>query len=1099
MLAVLAEPAPARHLRIQKGPGADALRPPAASTREAPGAAPRAARPARRLPLDLGPVKTVFERRDLERRPSALRGAPDTTVLNVALLRVDFAADRKGDLTTGDGRMMRENPDPDGIFIDPAPHDEAYFQSHLTAVHRYWSSMSYGRIAILGDVFPRNQEFGAYTLSDMADYGPENENEFFSLEGLTRFFQDCLRGADADSAIVWDDYDVLFIVHAGSDWQNDVVGNSPFDLPTFSITLSDSDVVVADTGDTLTTGIVFPETSSQDGFLVALNGVIAHETGHQLGLFDIYNVETFAPTVSYYDLMDSGNLASVLIEGPTGQLKEVIGVLPTSPGAWSRWLVLFRFGMDPPLLKEDVSRVRLRAIQSRVDESLLPANTYKWARLPISDAEYFLLENRADDLDGRDAEGFFNTALDQDDSTGVVLGPIDATTDEISHNYDLLLDPGLVIWHVDERQVLANFAQGRGINVFYDKRGVTIEEADGIVDIGSPFSEFFLGTDKETFHADNNANFSPTTRPSSDSNLKSPSNISVLNIGPRDTTMVMDVSFSSKPRGWPMRVAPYGAAGAASVVSAPVNGGEEAEIVALGDSTLSVFQFDDRDGDGEVDVVGNWPAPQTGSRLRGLPLVAPAVGAFRTGETAIVAVTDSGGIYCWDGNGDPFANADENGLLFDLAPTRCAWPAIPADLDGDGLDELYFATEDGFFHGFRMSGAGPQQIFPPRPLPNTPPDSAETFLPALAFGDLDGDELLDGIVAFVDEDSVHVHVFDVSGRRSLRRALPLPASSGARRAFVSLADFDRNPENNNLEVLVATDRGAVFSLDRQGDPLPGWPIALPPDIGGPAAFGDVDGDGLLEAVIASAGHRLDVLNYNATPVPGWPRFAALADHPGGGAGPVPGPAVADVDGDGRQDVLCGFADFTIRAFDGGGREIAGFPLVTGAAVRSTPAVVDANGDGRLELFAASTDGFVYARTLAGFASETNPAWGMVGAGPKLHGSFDERRLPERGADSGSLVRGPVTIYPNPAFSNHESIAIRYTLGGDLAEASEVEISLYNLAGELVERIPGTTFANTENVARVSTKRLASGAYFCTLRARSGERESSLLEKFAVVR
>ncbi|MCA9754081.1 MAG: hypothetical protein KC591_17915, partial [Gemmatimonadetes bacterium] len=367
--------------------------------------------------LQLGkPVPSILTRTDLEKRPGLGRGAGvDTTVIQIAVIRVEFETDRAGDRTTGDGRFMRED-NSDVYFIDPAPHDDAYFAAHVEAVSRYWASMTYGRVKFEGTVFPRNDRFGAYRLTDMEDYGPRNDDELFSIEGLTNYARESLIAADADSDLVWSDYDVLFVVHAGSDWQNDVFGNTPLDLPTFSIAFSDSDVVVTDEGDTLTTMITYPETSSQDGFLVALNGGIAHEMGHQLGLFDVYNVETFAPTVAFYDVMDSGNLTSVFIPKPAepDSLEEVIGVLPSCPGAWSRWLVTYQLGIDPPRVTSDSPRVRLRSIQSRAEGATLPPGTEKWYRVPISDTEYFLLENRIDDLDGRYPDGSFRTALDQD-------------------------------------------------------------------------------------------------------------------------------------------------------------------------------------------------------------------------------------------------------------------------------------------------------------------------------------------------------------------------------------------------------------------------------------------------------------------------------------------------------------------------------------------------------------------------------------------------------------------------------------------------------------------------------------------------------------
>ena len=64
------------------------------------------------------------------------------------MIRVEFETDVKGDLTTGDGRFMMENPDPDTIFIDPPPHDAEYFAKHIEAVDRYWTSMSWGHTLV---------------------------------------------------------------------------------------------------------------------------------------------------------------------------------------------------------------------------------------------------------------------------------------------------------------------------------------------------------------------------------------------------------------------------------------------------------------------------------------------------------------------------------------------------------------------------------------------------------------------------------------------------------------------------------------------------------------------------------------------------------------------------------------------------------------------------------------------------------------------------------------------------------------------------------------------------------------------------------------
>jgi M6 family metalloprotease-like protein len=1102
-------PATAGKLHPIKRPGEAVAAPlresdPAGREAQAPGIAPPPER-VRRLPLDLGSVKPVWERRQLERRPSVLRAGVDTVVVRVAAIRVEFDEDRKGNLTTGDGRFMRVNEDSMNVFIDYPPHDEAYFQAHLTALDRYWSSMTYGCLRIQGEVFPRNSELDGYRLTDMADYHPDSPDEFFTVEGLTNFFRDAVRAADEDPDLVWSDHDVFFIMHAGSDWQNDVLQDSPFDIPTFSISLTDSDVVVTDSiapdpPDTVTTGIVFPETSSQDGFLVALNGAIAHEMGHQLGLFDIYNVETFAPTVAFYDLMDSGNLASVFIPNPNvpADTVQVIGVLPTAVGAWSRWLVTFQFGINPTLLKGDLNRARLRAIQSRAGPATLPPRSSKWFQLPISDTEYFLVENRVDNLDGF-YQGGFNTALDQDDLTGVVLGPAkaDPQDDSISHNYDLLIDPGVLIWHIDERQALANLTQGRGINVIFEKRSVTIEEADGIVDIGSPFSFFPLGTDKETYHADNNADFTPYTRPNSDSNLRSPSNILITSIGERDTTVAMDISFSSKPTGWPMEVSDYGLSGRASLVAADTDGDGRAEMAAVGDSAAFLFRYDDRDGDGDVDLAGAWPAPLPDMRLYGQPTYTPTLGDW-DGDNSLelTVVTDSGAVHCWGSDGTPYGSADSTGVIIQLSPEGApAWSAIPADFDKDGADEMYLITLDGEFLSFDLSSGTPSERFRRRILP----DSVSALLSTMAIGDTDGDSRFDGVISYVQDGRVHFQIFGADGRRPVTRSFELPEEHEGERVWVSLADLDRDPRANTLESFLATEGGWLAVVDSQGRVQPGWPQSVDPPIHGPAAFGDLDQDGLLEIAFMSEARSVHALNYNGTEIPGFPASPEFADFPTSFGGDVPGPAIADVDGDGRLDIVVGLMDFTVRAIAPDGKEVDGFPIVTGGQVRSTPAILDANGDGRLELYVHSADGHVYSRILAGLASDRNPVWSMFGGGPRLHGSYADAALPNLVSTEGKILNGPVHVYPNPLFAGDGELTVRYTLGTELAAAAEVHITMYNLAGEAVDSRRGSVHPNTQNIVTIPGDRLVSGVYICNVRARSGDVVETRLERFAVIR
>jgi hypothetical protein len=732
----------------------------------------------------------------------------------------------------------------------------------------------------------------------------------------------------------------------------------------------------------------------------------------------------------------------------------------------------------------------------------------KWVQLPVSDTEYFLLEYRVDDLDGRDSTGAFDTFLDQDDSTTVVLGPAtgDPENPTISHNYDLLIDPGLLIWHIDERQALANLSQGRGLNVIFEKRSVTIEEADGLVDIGNPFSLHPQGTPFETFHADNNANFTPFTRPNSNTNLGPPSGISVTKISALGdptlpvNTLRMDIGFSSRPRGWPMKVGDLGTTGYTSTTAADADADGAAEIAVIADSSVYLFEYDDRDDDGDVDPAGNWPAPAPPLRLFGSPTWTQALGDLDGNDSLeVIVVTDSGAVHCWRSTGEAYPGADSTGVLLSFgAAAAPTWSAIPADLDRDGADELYVPTLDGMLRGFDLRGPFPDTLFTIALLGTI---QVDTLFSTVAFGDLNGDEFPDGIVAFVRSDSVDVRRFNREGRRTNRRKYPLPegvSDDEKSRVWIGMADMDRDPGVVAPELFLATEGGWVQLLDSGGTPRPGWPRTVVPPISGPPAFGDLDGDGLLEIVIVSGGRRVHAFNYNGTEMPGWPVIPDLADFPGSDW-PPPGPAIADVDGDGRQDVVTGFSDFTVRAIAPDGSEVDGFPLMTGAPVQSTPAILDANGDGRLDLFLQALDGYAYGHILAGVPSLTNPAWGMLLGGPRLHGSFDERRLPLLPGPGSTVLVGNAYAYPNPALEYHRNVKIQYTLGARRSEVTSIDLEVYDVSGMEILSRRGPTDPPTDHVIELPVSGFASGVYFCRLEARSGDRLEKRLLKFAVIR
>lgn len=277
--------------------------------------------------------------------------------LRILLVRIGFETNREPGLVTmaADGGFFIEPREPASLF-DPEPHDKAFFESHMDALGQYYHFQSGGRLHVESRVLPDgDQDF--YSLSDIADYGP-GAGAFWTLEGLESLVQDMITTADAGAladgvnlADFDDDDPLTYIIfaHAGSDWQSDVNQDSPNDIPTFFVTLGEAVDLASTDSQTglpgaLTECSVIPETTTQDGYMGSIAAALYHEFGHALGLPDVYNAVSGYTQCGVWDIMDSGtnlavNVGLDLDDDGEPEPVAVSGLLPPSMSAWSKWFL----------------------------------------------------------------------------------------------------------------------------------------------------------------------------------------------------------------------------------------------------------------------------------------------------------------------------------------------------------------------------------------------------------------------------------------------------------------------------------------------------------------------------------------------------------------------------------------------------------------------------------------------------------------------------------------------------------------------------------------------------------------------------------------
>lgn len=497
------------------------------------------ARPVLRLAKPAG----LRSRPDL-RRAGRLEGPvlPDT--LSVLVLRVAFQPD-DDPRTTGNGsfdlRDLETFRREEGHDIDAAPHDRGFTERHMQALHNYWWANSDGALSISADVFPVDPTAAYLLPRQMAYYGFETP-----LAGIIEAFETLVSDAvtaagGGPDPIDWYRYDAFVIFHAGADWQGDRAGagDTPADLPSAYVALGEP---VEVEGRRIMDVTVVPETTSQDGFVGGINGVFAHEFGHQLGLPDLYDTATGNTAVGLFALMDLGDFTG----GTVGDLF-VQGVLPAAISPWSR---IYMGWADPVEIWPGASREIDLVASTALEAIHAPQAGRKVALVRAAEQQAFLVEYRSDDLDGDPSVTlFWNEGVI--DGTGALVGGLKRRT----YEYDALLPgSGVLIWHLD-REVAGRDPDGNGLTNLEEntlqldrlQRFLDIEEADGLQQLG--WVPGYLGAAGDFWQPEppDPSLFGPGTEPSSASRTGAPTGLRI-EVVERLAGLALRVRFESEAR-----------------------------------------------------------------------------------------------------------------------------------------------------------------------------------------------------------------------------------------------------------------------------------------------------------------------------------------------------------------------------------------------------------------------------------------------------------------------------------------------------------------------------------------------------------------------
>lgn len=982
--------------------------------------------------------------------------------------------------TTGDGTFDLEFLDSDDIMIDPLPHDRAYFEAHLEFAKNYFESVSNGNLQVDYEVLPEIVQVDGV----MADYAPvgEDDSENFKLAELARdAWAKVGESGQADLSGYDPDKTMFVVFHAGAGRDLELLGTTldktPQDIPSvflgenaLSRLLDDPQFDgfrVDDSGNRIKNTAILPQTQSRTGENVegsqfvlelSINGIVTANVGSFIGLPDLFNTDTGESGIGRFGLMDGASIFSYR------------GMFPPEPSAWEKkylgWADAQTINLD------DHQTWELPAVSLRDDQP--------FKRYNVSSDEYFLLENRHRDPNGDGVtitiqtpqgerkeftfdnfeerfDPFDESEYDEILEPGVIVdvsnfdwslpGGLDVVeSDEVDvPDEERELNGGMLIWQIDE-SVIRQTIDDNEINTNPDRKGVKLIEADGAQDIGRPISDsddsrFLQGHAFDFWWSGND--FTVITQQ-------------------RDSIVVYENRFGpdTQPRTRTASGSPI-----------PI------EFYDFSDNVPQA-SFRLREADGELYTrnrleadLGELITRTSEERAHTWPL---SIDALTTDVDTSLIIPGENGLKA-------VSLSNDSPEVHDFDLPRSSQPLI----DGNSLIAATFGEAPNEIASWNVENGSWNQNysvdgdFPVPALISKQSDTPELFI--------DGTEF----------------VFDEGEKRSLdrqtQRSVQLngtQAETDGRNIFlpgnetISLSPETRESERLYLGGLQERQQGFYLLSDNnlqvvdiEEQQLRHW--VRDTDLNHPALV-DITDDGKTDAIYVDRDrNKLTARNQNGATLDQFPV------HPPDGYRFTGTPLIADINGDGDQEILITIQNqygMEIIAYNKNMRRIRNeFPLYAGSVsdISDTPVhpVFIEN-----TLVAVSHQGDITTWT---FPEAGEIKW------PHLYGEFDLNKIyshptetDQQNQSAGLLNEDETYNWPNPA---EDHTHIRF----ETSESARITIRVANMSGTVVYEDDLETRGGMPEEVEVNTSSWGSGVYFGKVKARNGNNSESRMIKIVV--
>jgi hypothetical protein len=971
--------------------------------------------------------------------------------LKILAVMVSFQEDRDG-ATVGNGKFgSMYSQDYGNSIIDPLPHDRAYFEAHLEFVKNYFEKVSGGMQKISYHVLP-----DTFSVSQtMRNYSPPPQSNDF--KPLADFSTEVWQLADAMyPGFEFSDYDIFTIFHAGVGRDVTLPGSigTERDLPSLYLGLNSfkniygenfAGIPVSGGQFLISNSMIIPETESREVsgfggtflFELSINGLLAASVASHLGLPDLFDTQTGLSAIGRFGLMDG---QSIFAYG---------GTFPPEPSPWEK--IYLSWATPVTINPGEDKNLTLAANQiAELSDTVI-------LKIPINSSEYFLVENRSRDAFNNGAiityvlNGDTLTKVFEKDTTGFLSFSIDSLQGVIINvdEFDWAVPgSGIVIWHIDEEIISQNLASN-SINNDKSRRGVDVEEADGIQDIGEQFRTIFgdvligEGAPEDFWFASNDSElyqniFSKNSRPNSNSNSGANSLISISNFSEINNYMSFNVSFGDsiiKPL-FSNRLNIEAGLNHLNVVEISPS---QYYFNILNNSTLYVI---DSDGSTIQDTIQNFSEFKTASF--GVNNTSFTAGAY---DTKI-------NLYSRDLNSDQL-------ITLDAGERITASPVIVKTESNDF--QLLIGTQSGKVLIFSLDGIPGNE-----PVLLQTEQAADIAVKKIAadgsfYAALTNDYIVDKNQFRYNSSSPQTTVSKSSGvqHEQFYDLILTKAKSGE---YLIIALYNHN------EFLIFSEGNLLnkFTLHSQSD-LTAF------------ALSDLKNDGE-NYLIYPEGNGIEAVNINGSSADNFPYI----DKNNIGFGQFI--LSADIEGDRKAEIISVTTDGRVFALDGGsGKVINGFPISPGK-LNSTPVLFNSNGQ----------------IALAAIDSANNfSAWIISSTDGKFYftekngNSFNNSFVPA--AERSNIIsdffpKNRAYNYPNPVYDGETKI--RYFV----SENSKINIKIFDLAGDFVAELNDDASGGMDNETTWNVSGIQSGVYLARIEAigTSGAAEQNII-KIAVVK